>query len=84
MTTAVIALPVEVRAAAIVAVQAFTVFTKDDDPYEEHDWASFELGGQSFVWTIDCYDETRTYASKDPCDPDITTRVLTLMLAQDH
>jgi len=28
-------------------------FTKNDDPNEEHDWASFELGGQRFVWTID-------------------------------
>jgi hypothetical protein len=84
MTAAVTALPVELRAAAIVAVQAHTVFTRENDPYEEHDWASFELGGQRFVWTIDCYDETRTYASKDPCDPDLTTRVLTLMVAADY
>ena len=82
ITAAVNSLPVELRAAAIVAVQAHTVFTKDNDPYEEHDWATFDLGGQRFIWTIDCYDETRTYASKNPCDPDITTRVLTLMLAQ--
>jgi len=84
MTAAVKALPTEVRAAAIVAVQGHTAFTKDNDPYEEHDWARFELGGQNFVWAIDCYDEIRTYASKDPCDPDITTRVLTLMLAADY
>jgi hypothetical protein len=84
MTATVKALPVEVRAAAIVAVQAHTVFTKDNDPYEEHDWASFELGGQHFVWAIDCYDETCTYRSKDPCDDFVTTRVLTLMLAQDY
>jgi hypothetical protein len=55
-----------------------------NDPYGEHDCASFDLGGESFVWTIYYYDETRTYASKNPCDPDITTRVLTLMLAQDY
>jgi hypothetical protein len=84
MTAAVKVLPVELRAAAIVAMQAHTVFAKDDDPYEEHDWASFELGGQRFVWTIDCYDETRTYRSRDPCDELVTTRVLTLMLAQDY
>jgi hypothetical protein len=80
MSAAVTALPTEVRAAAIVAVQAHTVFTKDDDP----DWARFELGGQRFVWVIDCYDETRTYRSRDPCDEFVTTRVLTLMLAQDY
>jgi hypothetical protein len=64
-------------------VQAFTVFTKDDDPYEEHDWANFTLNAQHFFWTIDCYDETCTYRSTDPCDEFVTTRVLTLMLAQE-
>jgi Protein of unknown function (DUF3768) len=54
----------------------------EDDPYGEHDWASFELNGEHFVWTIDYFDETCTYRSKDPCDPDITTRVLTLMLGE--
>ena len=83
MTAAVKALSVELRAAAIVAVQAFNVFTKDSDPYEEHDCASFTLNGQCFFWAIDYYDETCTYRSKDPCDEDVTTRVLTLMLAQD-
>jgi Protein of unknown function (DUF3768) len=79
MTSAVNSLSVELRAAAIVAVQAL-----EDDPYGEHDWASFELNGEHFVWTIDYFDETCTYRSKDPCDPDITTRVLTLMLAGDY
>jgi Protein of unknown function (DUF3768) len=60
------ALPVEVRAAAIVAVQAFIVFTKDNDPYGEPDRGSFELGGESFFWKIDYYDETCTYGSEDP------------------
>jgi len=84
MTAAVNALPVEVRAAAIVAVQAFIVFTKDNDPHEEHDFGSFELAGETFFWKIEYYDETCTYGSEDPCDPDKTTRVLTLMLASDY
>jgi hypothetical protein len=33
MTASVNALPVELRSAALVTVQAFTVFTKDNDPY---------------------------------------------------
>jgi len=84
LTPAVQALSVDIRAAAIVAVQAHMAFTKDNDPYDEHDCASFELDGERFVWTIDYYDETCTYRSKDPCDPDVTTRVLTLMLAADY
>jgi Protein of unknown function (DUF3768) len=84
MTPAVNALPVEVRAAAIVAVQAFTVFTKHNDPFEEHDYGSFDLAGETFFWKIDYYDETCTYGSEDPCEPEKTTRVLTLMLAADY
>jgi Protein of unknown function (DUF3768) len=84
MTAAVNALLVDVRAAAIVALQAFTVFTKDSDPYQEHDFGSFALVSETFFRKIDYYDETCTYGSEDPCDPDKTTRVLTLMLAQDY
>jgi Protein of unknown function (DUF3768) len=84
MTASVIALPVELRAAAIVAVQAFNVFTQENDPHGEHDCASFTLDAQSFFWAIDYYDETCTYRSRDPCDEFVTTRVLTLMLAQDY
>jgi Protein of unknown function (DUF3768) len=84
VTAAVNALPVEARAAAIVAVQASAVFTEENDPYGEHDCASFELGGETFFWKIDYYDETCTYGSQDPCDPDKTIRVLTLMLASDY
>ena len=84
MTAAVNALSVELRAAAIVALQAFNVFTKEDDPFGEHDCASFALNGQCFFWAIDYYDETCTYRSKDPCDEFMTTRVLTLMLAQEY
>ena len=84
VTAAVNALSVELRAAAIIAVQAFNVFTKDNDPYAEHDCAGFTLNGQRFFWAIDYFDETCTYRSRDPCDEFVTTRVLTLMLTQDY
>jgi len=64
-------------------LSALTVFTKQNDPYEERDCASFMLNGQCFFWMIDYYDETCTYRSRDPCG-DVTTRALTLMLAQDY
>jgi hypothetical protein len=78
------ALPVDVRAAAIVALQAFTVFTKHSNPYHEHEFGSFAVVSETFFCKIDCDDEPCTYGSEDPCDPDKTTRVLTLMLAQDY
>jgi hypothetical protein len=52
LTPAVQALSVDIRAAAIVAVQAHMAFTKDNDLYDEHDCASFELDGERFVWTV--------------------------------
>jgi Protein of unknown function (DUF3768) len=84
MTAAVSTLSAELRAAAIVAVQTFSIFSKDNDPYGEHDCACFTLNGQCFFWAIDYYDETCIYRSKDLCDEDVTTRVPTLMLAQDY
>jgi len=84
MTAAVNALPAQIQAAALSAMQTFSAFTEDNDPHGEHDFGSFELAGETFFWKIDYYDETCTYGSEDPCDPDKTTRVLTLMLAKDY
>jgi hypothetical protein len=84
MTAAVDALSIEVKTTALIAVQQFNHFTEGNDPHEEHDFGSFELAGEKFLWKIDYYDETCTYESKDPCDEDVTTRVLTLMLASDY
>ena len=36
------------------AVAAFNAFTADNDPYGEHDFGSFELGGLKRFWKIDC------------------------------
>lgn len=68
----------------IAALQASTVFTKDSDPYQEHDFDGFALVSETLFWKIDYYDETCTCGSEDPCDPDKTTRAPTLMLAQDY
>ena len=42
------------------------------------------LAGRTFYWKIDYYDERCEYGSLDPADPEKTTRVLTLMLGEDH
>jgi hypothetical protein len=84
MTAGVNALPAEQTAAALAAVQQFNDFTKANDPHGEHDFGSFELGGENFFFKIDYYDETCTYGSEDPADEDKTTRVLTVMLASEY
>jgi hypothetical protein len=84
MTASVAALPDMVRANALLEVTRFDRFTPDNDPHGEHDFGSFELVGRTFFFKIDYYDTTMEFGSEDPSDPEKTTRVLTLMLAEDY
>jgi hypothetical protein len=84
MTPGVNDLPDCVKADALVKVAKFSEFTKDNDPYGEHDFGYFELVGRTFYWKIDYYDERCEYGSEDPADLKRTTRVLTLMLASEY
>ncbi len=84
MTASVYALPDMVKAHALVKVASFNEFTEDNDPYAEHDFGSFEFVGRKFFWKIEYYDKELRCGSEDPADPEKTTRVLTLMLAEDY
>jgi hypothetical protein len=84
MTAGVNALPDMVKAAALQKVADFQEFSNDNDPYNEHDFGSFELVSRQFFWKIDYYDKQCEFGSDDPADPDKTTRVLTIMLAEDY
>jgi hypothetical protein len=83
MSDRVAAIPPEIVGKAIVMVAAFDAFTPDDDPLGEHDCGSFQLYGWTFVFRIDCYDKNLEFQSDDPSNPEHTTRVLTLLLAED-
>ncbi|MCA9325927.1 DUF3768 domain-containing protein [Candidatus Saccharibacteria bacterium] len=71
-------------ARAILAVRSFSDFTEDNDPYGEHDFGAFILDGQKLFWKIDYYDTDLKFHSPDPADPDVTRRVLTIMLASEY
>jgi hypothetical protein len=70
--------------AAIEAVRSFDQFTEEDGPYGEHDFGSFALDGHEFFWKIDYYDKEIKFGSDGPTDAMSTTRVLTLMLAEEY
>jgi hypothetical protein len=84
MTSGVGELPDCVKAEALVQVAAFRDFTQDNDPHGEHDFGSFTLVGRKFFWKIDYFDKDMRYGSEDPSDPEKTTRVLTIMLADEY
>ena len=84
MTSGVDELPDCVKAEALVQVAHFSDFTADNDPHGEHDFGSFTLVGRTFFWKIDYYDKRCEFGSEDPSDPEKTTRLLTVMLAEEY
>lgn len=59
-------------------------FSPDNDPYGERDFGSFEHAGETVFWKIDYYDPTMEAGSPDPSNPEVTLRVITLMLAAEY
>ena len=84
MTSGVDALPADVKAMVIRRVTTFTDFNADNDPHSEHDFGSFEIAGRKFFFKLDYYDSAIEFGSEDPADPSKTTRVLTIMLAEEY
>ena len=69
---------------AIAAMQVFTAFDADNDPYGEHDFGAFEFDGHRLFFKLDYYSPDMTSGSEDPADPAQTVRVLTLMLTEEY
>lgn len=84
LTVGMAALSKDTRAAVLAAVRAFDAFDTDNNPHAEHDFGAVTVGGVRVFWKIDCYDRALAAASSDPADPAMTTRVLTVMLAEEY
>jgi hypothetical protein len=69
---------------AVHAVREYSSFSEDNDPWGEHDFGSFEIDGENLFWKIDLYDRLLEWGSPDPADPDVTRRVLTILLAEEY
>jgi len=83
-TQGVSALPGDVVAKIMSRIETFDDFTADNDPYAEHDFGQVEADGQKVFWKIDYYDLSMEAGSEDPSDPAQTTRVMTIMLAEEY
>jgi len=84
VTAGIAALSDTEQAAIMTRVFTYTDFTPESDPHGEHDFGSFEHAGKTIFWKIDCYDRALEYGSADPADEAVTTRVLTVMLAEEY
>lgn len=74
----------EFVARALATVASFDDFTKKNDPYGEHDFGAFSLEGHKLFWKLDYYNTSGEMGSEDPSDPEVTLRVLTVMLAEEY
>ncbi|GGF76088.1 hypothetical protein GCM10011332_32590 [Terasakiella brassicae] len=84
MTQGIQALSDTTRKNIFKAIQEFTDFNKDNDPYGEHDFAALTVDGERINFKMDYYDKSLQYASEDPTDPTITERVMTVLLASEY
>lgn len=65
-------------------VQEFEAFSEENDPHAEHDFGAFDHEDQKIFWKIDYFDRDLKWHSPDKANPEVTHRVLTIMLAQEY
>jgi hypothetical protein len=83
-TVGISSLPPDDMRAVYKAVLTFSDFNPDNDPLGEHDCGVQTVGEVKVIWKIDYYDRDRQFLSPDPSDPNVTVRVLTVMLASEY
>jgi hypothetical protein len=84
ITAGVEAMPLDQRRSLLQKVRNFDAFGENNDPHGEHDFGAVEEAGERFFWKIDLYDRDMEFGSPDPTDPAVTTRVLTIMRADEY
>ncbi len=62
----------------------YDAFDADNDPHGERDFGDLHAFKTDLLWKIDYYDLNLEFASPDPANPDVTIRVLTVMLADEY
>ncbi len=84
ITAGIEAMPLDQRRSLLQKVRSFDAFSQDNDPHQEHDFGSIDEAGAGCFWKIDYYDKKTEFGSPDPADPAVTTRVMTIMLADEY
>jgi Protein of unknown function (DUF3768) len=84
MSSGVAALAPALRLQLLAKVRSFDAFSTDNDPHGEHDFGTIEIADQTYFFKIDYYDRSLAIHSPDETDPAVTTRVLTIMCADEY
>ena len=81
MTAGIAALGGETVARIVKTIAVYDDFCHANDPYEEHDFGSFEVDGHTIFFKIDLYEEPGVKSANG--EP-VVSRVLTIMLAEEY
>ena len=65
-------------------IRKFSDFNENNDPHAEHDLGSITYNGVKVLWKVDYYDRNLEFGSPDPSDASTTTRVMTIMCADEY
>jgi hypothetical protein len=84
ITIGVAALGSDAVARIVQTIAVYDDFCHANDPYDEHDFGSFEADGHTIFFKIDYLDKEGAFHSPDPSDPSVTQRVITIMLAEEY
>lgn len=84
MTVGVAALGPDMAERIFDAITMYDGFCRDSDPYEEHDFGSLKIESHTIFFKVDYFTKDMAMGSPDPSDPSVTTRVLTIMLAEEY
>ena len=84
ITAGVEAMPLDQRRSLLQKIRSFEAFGEDNDPHGEHDFGAVDEAGDRYFWKIDCFDRKTEFGSPDPAIPAVTTRVMTIMRADEY
>ena len=84
ITNSIIAKGAEFAQACLDAVIEFEDFDEGNDPHDEHDMVFVTVRNENIIAKIDYYNNEMDAGSEDSCDPSVTVRVMTIMLAEDY
>jgi hypothetical protein len=83
-TDGIAALPEMDQVEIILRIRMFDDFNKPSDPYGEHDFGSLYASGNKVFFEIEYFDKDLNFGSENPTDPEMTTRIMTVMLANEY